>query len=182
MPSWLTLYYDEPLELVRGEGRHVFDGEGHRYLDFFGGILTTSAGHNVPEVVEAIREQAGRMLHSSTLYLIRPMIELAERIARLSTIPDAKVFFVNSGTEAVETALHALVHGPLLQPGAGRAAQLSRPVLRHHVGHRKPGVVGVEPEPVRRQLRAERLPPAQPVRAVDRRRAHRGPACGTCAR
>ena len=105
MPSWLTLYYDEPLELVSGEGRHVVDGEGTRYLDFFGGILTTSAGHDVPEVVEAIRQQAGRMLHSSTLYLIRPMVELAERIARLSTIPGAKVFFVNSGTEAVETAL-----------------------------------------------------------------------------
>jgi 4-aminobutyrate aminotransferase len=105
MPSWLTLYYDQPLELVRGEGRHVIDGEGRRYLDFFGGILTTSAGHNVPEVVDAIREQAGRMLHSSTLYLIRPMVELAERIAGLSTIPDAKVFFANSGTEAVETAL-----------------------------------------------------------------------------
>jgi 4-aminobutyrate aminotransferase len=105
MPGWLTLYYDEPLELVSGEGRHVVDGEGNRYLDFFGGILTTSAGHNIPEVVDAIREQAGRMLHSSTLYLIRPMIELAERIAQLSTIPDAKVFFVNSGTEAVETAL-----------------------------------------------------------------------------
>ena len=105
MPSWLALYYDDPLELVSGEGRHVVDGEGRRYLDFFGGILTTSAGYNVPEVVEAIREQAGRMLHSSTLYLIRPMVELAERIAGLSTIPDAKVFFVNSGSEAVETAL-----------------------------------------------------------------------------
>ena len=105
MPKWLMLYYDEPLELVSGQGRYVFDGEGNRYLDFFGGILTTSAGYNVPEVVDAIREQAGRMLHSSTLYLIRPMVELAERIARLSTIPDAKVFFVNSGTEAVETAL-----------------------------------------------------------------------------
>jgi 4-aminobutyrate aminotransferase len=105
MPSWLTLYYDQPLELVRGQGRHVIDGEGNRYLDFFGGILTTSAGHNVPEVVDAIREQAGRMLHSSTLYMIRPMVELAERIAKLSTIPDAKVFFGNSGTEAVETAL-----------------------------------------------------------------------------
>jgi 4-aminobutyrate aminotransferase len=105
MPKWLSLYYDRPLELVSGEGRHVVDSEGNRYLDFFGGILTTSAGHSVPEVVEAIREQAGRMLHSSTLYLIRPMVELAERIAQLSTIPDAKVFFVNSGTEAVETAL-----------------------------------------------------------------------------
>jgi 4-aminobutyrate aminotransferase len=105
MPNWLSLYYDEPLELVSGEGRHVRDGQGAVYLDFFGGILTTSTGYNVPEVVDAIREQAGKMLHSSTLYLIRPMIELAERIAGLSTIPDAKVFFVSSGTEAVETAL-----------------------------------------------------------------------------
>ena len=105
MPSWLSLYYDEPLELVSGEGRHVRDSNGTSYLDFFGGILTNSTGYNVPEVVDAIREQAGRMLHTSTLYLIRPMIELAERISELSTIPDAKVFFVNSGTEAVETAL-----------------------------------------------------------------------------
>jgi 4-aminobutyrate aminotransferase len=105
MPSWLSLYYDEPLELVSGDGRRVVDGEGRSYLDFFGGILTTSTGYSVPEVVDAIREQAGKMLHTSTLYLIRPMIELAERIADLSTIPDAKVFFANSGTEAVETAL-----------------------------------------------------------------------------
>jgi 4-aminobutyrate aminotransferase len=105
MPNWVALYYDEPIELVSGEGRRVTDAEGATYLDFFGGILTTSTGYNVPEVVDAIRDQAGRILHTSTLYLIRPMIELAERIAELSTIPDAKVFFVNSGTEAVETAL-----------------------------------------------------------------------------
>ncbi|NNN09819.1 MAG: aspartate aminotransferase family protein [Acidimicrobiaceae bacterium] len=105
MPSWLSLYYDEPLELVSGDGRHVQDSNGRSYLDFFGGILTNSTGYNVPEVVDAIREQAGRMLHTSTLYLIRPMIELAERISELSTIPGAKVFFVSSGTEAVETAL-----------------------------------------------------------------------------
>jgi 4-aminobutyrate aminotransferase len=117
MPDWLSLYYDEPLELVSGDGRHVVDGDGKRYLDFFGGILTTSAGYNVPEIVEAIREQAGRMLHSSTLYLIRPMVELAERIASLSTIPDSKVFFVNSGSEAVETAL-------LLSCGARRSNQV----------------------------------------------------------
>jgi 4-aminobutyrate aminotransferase len=83
----------------------VTDAEGRTYLDFFGGILTTMTGHGVPEVVDAIRTQAGRMLHSSTLYLIRPMIELAERIAGLSGIPDAKVFFANSGSEANDTAL-----------------------------------------------------------------------------
>ena len=97
LPDWLTLFYDQPIELVSGSGRHVTDGEGRTYLDFFGGILTTTTGHAVPEVVDAIRTQAGRMLHSSTLYLVRPMVELAERISALSGIPDAKVFFVELG-------------------------------------------------------------------------------------
>jgi 4-aminobutyrate aminotransferase len=105
MPSWLALYYDEPIELVSGSGRHVVDAEGNRYLDFFGGILTTMTGYDVPEVVDAIRTQAGRMLHTSTLYLIRPMVELAEQIAGLSGIPGAKVFFTTSGTEANDAAL-----------------------------------------------------------------------------
>ncbi|MGI9092289.1 MAG: aspartate aminotransferase family protein [Mycobacteriales bacterium] len=105
LPSWLALYYDEPIELVSGSGRRVTDAEGNTYLDFFGGILTTMTGYAVPEVVDAIREQAGKMLHTSTLYLIRPMIELAEQIASLSHIPGAKVFFGSSGTEANEAAL-----------------------------------------------------------------------------
>ncbi|HEX6416889.1 MAG TPA: aspartate aminotransferase family protein [Acidimicrobiales bacterium] len=105
LPGWLALYYDEPIEIVSGSGRHVVDGEGNRYLDFFGGILTTMTGYAVPEVVDAIRDQAGRMIHTSTLYLIRPMVELAERIAALSGIPDPKVFFTTSGTEANEAAL-----------------------------------------------------------------------------
>ena len=105
IPSWLALYYAEPIELVRGEGRHVWDAAGNRYLDFFGGILTTISGHGVPEVVDAIREQAGRLLHTSTLYLSRSMVELAERIKQLSGIPDAKVFFTPSGSEATDAAL-----------------------------------------------------------------------------
>jgi 4-aminobutyrate aminotransferase len=105
LPSWISLYYDEPIEIVSGTGRTVTDGEGKTYLDFFGGILTTMTAHALPEVVEAIREQAGRILHSSTLYLIRPMIELAERISSLSGIPEAKVFLVSSGSEANDTAL-----------------------------------------------------------------------------
>ncbi|MCI0543600.1 MAG: aspartate aminotransferase family protein [Actinobacteria bacterium] len=105
LPSWMILYYDEPIALVDGEGRHVTDAEGHRYLDFFGGILVTMTGHRVPEVVDAIKRQADKLLHSSTLYLIEPQIELAERIAELSGIPDAKVFFTNSGTEANDAAL-----------------------------------------------------------------------------
>jgi len=105
LPSWLSLYYEEPIELTHGEGRVVWDSAGRRYLDFFGGILTTSIGHNVPEIVAAIAAQASRIIHSSTLYLNRPMVELAERLAEISGIPDAKVFFTTSGTEANDAAL-----------------------------------------------------------------------------
>lgn len=105
IPSWVNLYYSDPIELVSGEGCYVFDSNGDRYLDFFGGILTTMTGYSVPQVVDAIIDQASKMVHSSTLYLISPMIELAEKIASLSGIPDAKVFFTTSGTEANDTAL-----------------------------------------------------------------------------
>lgn len=105
LPSWMALYYDEPISIVEGDGRHVTDAEGNRYLDFFGGILTTMSGYNVPEVVAAIKAQADKMLHTSTLYLIESQIALAEKVAELSGIPDAKVFFTNSGTEANDAAL-----------------------------------------------------------------------------
>jgi 4-aminobutyrate aminotransferase len=118
LPSWVSLYYDEPIELVRGKGRRVTDAEGREYLDFFAGILTNSLGYDVAEVSDAVRAQVDTgILHTSTLYLIRQQVELAERIARLSGIPDAKVFFTNSGTEANETAL-------LLATGARRSNQV----------------------------------------------------------
>ncbi|MYT71656.1 MULTISPECIES: aspartate aminotransferase family protein [unclassified Streptomyces] len=105
LPDWLALYYADPIELTHGEGRHVWDAEGRKYLDFFGGILTTMTAHALPEVTKAVAEQASRIIHSSTLYLNRPMVELAERVAQLSGIPDARVFFTTSGTEANDTAL-----------------------------------------------------------------------------
>ncbi|MER7108328.1 aspartate aminotransferase family protein [Streptomyces sp. NPDC000229] len=105
IPDWVSLYYQDPIEITHGEGRYVWDAGGKRYLDFFGGILTTMTAHALPEVTKAVTEQAGRIIHSSTLYLNRPMVELAERIAHLSGIPDARVFFTTSGTEANDTAL-----------------------------------------------------------------------------
>jgi 4-aminobutyrate aminotransferase len=107
VPSWLATYYQEPLELASGDGRSVWDADGNRYLDFFGGILTTIVGHNVAEVVDALQAQAAKLLHTSTLYLSRPMVELAERLAAMSGIADAKVFLTTSGTEANEAALLA---------------------------------------------------------------------------
>ena len=118
LPSWLALYYDEPIEIVQGSGRRVTDADGRQYLDFFAGILTNMLGYDVPEVRAALTEQIDRgVLHSSTLYLIRSQVELAERIAELSGIPDAKVFFTNSGTEANEAAL-------LLAPQTRRSSQV----------------------------------------------------------
>ena len=106
LPSWLAVYYQEPLEIVSGSGRRVTGADGRTYLDFFAGILTNAIGYDVAEISEAIRAQVDTgVLHTSTLYLIRHQVELAERIAELSGIENAKVFFTNSGTEANETAL-----------------------------------------------------------------------------
>lgn len=106
MPGWVSLYYDDPMEIQRGEGFKVWDTEGNEYLDFFGGIVTTISGHNIPEIVEAVREQAGKVMHSSTLYLIENQVKLAEKLVELSPISgDQKVFFVSSGSEANEAAL-----------------------------------------------------------------------------
>jgi len=118
LPSWLTLYYEQPLEIASGAGRRVTGADGREYLDFFGGILTNMLGYGVPEVRAAVDAVLDRgVVHTSTLYLIRDQVELAERIARLSGIPDAKVFFTSSGTEANEMAL-------LLATQARRSAQV----------------------------------------------------------
>src|SRR6266849_473726 len=108
IPNWVGIYYDEPIEIVSGKGCRVTDAHGRGYLDFFAGILTNMLGYDVPEVRDAVERQiASGVVHTSTLYLIRNQVELAEKIAKLSGIKDAKVFFTNSGTEANETALLA---------------------------------------------------------------------------
>ena len=58
LPEWMPLYYEKPMELVRGEGYRVWDSEGNEYLDFFGGIVTTISGHAIPEITEVIKSQA----------------------------------------------------------------------------------------------------------------------------
>ena len=132
MPDWLALYYDEPIEIVQGSGRRVTDGEGKEYLDFFAGILTNALGYDIAEISDAVRAQLDTgIAHTSTVYLIRQQIELAEKIAELSGIPDAKVFFTNSGTEANEAALLLATQNRRSQPGAGDAQLVPRPGLRH---------------------------------------------------
>jgi 4-aminobutyrate aminotransferase len=135
LPQWLALYYEEPIEIVSGSGRRVTDAAGRTYLDFFAGILTNMLGYDVAEVRAAIEEQLGTgVVHTSTLYLIRSQVDLAERISRLSGIPDAKVFFANSGTEANEAAL-------LLATQARRSAQVL--ALRNSYHGRSFAAVGI---------------------------------------
>ena len=105
LPSFLHLLHDEPVSIDRGEGSYVWDVEGRRYLDFFGGVLTTMVGHAEPSVVAAVQEQAAKVMHTSTLYLSEPMIAFAEDVARVSGIDDARVFFTPSGSEANDAAL-----------------------------------------------------------------------------
>ncbi len=105
LPSYVKPLYSEPISIDRGEGGYIWDLEGERYLDFFGGVLTTMIGHSNPEVVAAVQAQAAKVMHTSTLYLSEPMIELAEEIAAASGIPDARVFFTTSGSEANDTAI-----------------------------------------------------------------------------
>ena len=107
MPAWMPVYYgDEAIEIVSGSGRRVTDAAGRSYLDFFGGVLTNMIGYDIPEIRDAVERQLRTgVVHTSTLYLIRQQVELAEKIARVSGIPDARVFFTNSGTEANEAAM-----------------------------------------------------------------------------
>jgi acetylornithine/N-succinyldiaminopimelate aminotransferase len=99
VPSYARL----PVEFVRGEGSWLWDSEGGEYLDFLCGISVTSLGHCHPRVVEAVREQVGRLMHTSNLFYTEPAMRLAERLAASSL--GGKVYFCNSGAEANEAAI-----------------------------------------------------------------------------
>jgi predicted acetylornithine/succinylornithine family transaminase len=99
----MQTYKRAPVEFVRGEGASLFDDDGREYLDLLAGISVASVGHCHPEVVEAIRVQAGELLHVSNLFYTGPMVELAKRLSESSL--GGKVFFCNSGTEANECAI-----------------------------------------------------------------------------
>jgi 4-aminobutyrate aminotransferase-like enzyme len=103
--------YDQPLVLDEGEGVRVRDVEGREYLDLFGGILTTSVGHCHPEVVARVQAQVGRLGHTSPLYVTEPQVDAARRLAEIAPGGLSQTFFTNSGTEAIETAIHmAFLH------------------------------------------------------------------------
>src|SRR5437764_8995 len=103
-PSYTRVY---PLVVARGSGAVIEDVDGNRFLDLTAGIAVTAAGHCHPEVVAAIKDQADKLLHmSGTDFYYEPQIDLAQRLAELAPGPSPKrVFFTNSGAEALEAAL-----------------------------------------------------------------------------
>ena len=106
-PSVAT-YFSEPLVLERGEMQFVWDKEGKKYLDFFGGIVTVGVGHANPRVTSKMKAQIDKLQHVSTCFITEPMVALAEKLAQLTPGKRlTKSFFTSSGTEANETAIQS---------------------------------------------------------------------------
>ena len=145
-------YYEESVVIVKGRGARVTDLDGRTYLDFFAGILTVSVGHANEEVNRAVTAQVKQLSHTSTLYPTLPIVELAEKLAKLTPGELEKCFFTASGTEADETAvmmaqiftgnfeLIALRHGysgrsllaqSLTAHAAWRAMPTQAPAIKH---------------------------------------------------
>jgi len=106
-----TTYFAEPLVTDHASMQYLWDVEGNKYLDFFGGIVTISAGHANPRITSRIKAQIDRLQHASTLFPNEAVVALAEKIAHLTPGEITQSYFTNSGTEANETAIQlARVH------------------------------------------------------------------------
>ncbi|MDP2339719.1 MAG: acetylornithine transaminase [Deltaproteobacteria bacterium] len=110
-------YKPMPITLVSGEGARVTDADGNSYIDFVSGIAVTSLGHNHPQLIAAIREQAGKILHTANVVWNEQAIMLAEKLVAKSFAE--RVFFCNSGAEAVEAMLK-LARKVFFDRGEGR--------------------------------------------------------------
>ncbi|MFD1148453.1 acetylornithine transaminase [Saccharothrix hoggarensis] len=103
--AMMNNYGTPGLTLTRGEGAHVWDADGNRYLDLLTGIAVNALGHAHPAIVAAVTEQIGKIGHTSNLYINEPALKLAERLLDLSGVDgDGRVLFCNSGAEANEAA------------------------------------------------------------------------------
>ncbi|CAN5438883.1 acetylornithine transaminase [soil metagenome] len=102
--SLMNTFGPPKLTLVRGQGTHVWDADGKEYVDLLGGIAVNALGHAHPALVAAVTDQLGTLGHISNFFASEPQIELAETLLELLGHGDGKVFFTNSGTEAVEAA------------------------------------------------------------------------------
>ena len=106
-PAVTPYHSDNPLVVDHAKDQYIWDIEGRRYLDFFGGILTVSVGHCNDEITERTLAQLQKLQHTSTIYVNEVMVRLAEKVGELTPGRLQKCFFSNSGTEANETAVLA---------------------------------------------------------------------------
>jgi acetylornithine/N-succinyldiaminopimelate aminotransferase len=142
----MPTYVRAPVEFVRGEGCRLWDADGREYLDFFAGLSVHNAGHCHPRIVDAIREQAGRLAGVSNLYYSEPAIRLCERLATASL--GGKAFLTNSGAEANECAIK-------LARRRAHARGIDRPevvVLDHAFHGRTLGALAATPRLARDEL------------------------------
>jgi len=141
-------YYKEPLAADRGVMQHIWDLDGRKYLDFFGGILTVSVGHCNPKVSGPVKQQVDRLQHTSTVYPNEQIVGLAEKLAHITPGELKQSFFTNSGTEANETAilLARMATGNFdvvaLRHAYSGGSQLAKSVTAH-AAWRKAAVVSV---------------------------------------
>ncbi|HET9695353.1 MAG TPA: aspartate aminotransferase family protein [Terriglobales bacterium] len=148
--SSVTTYYSDPLVTDHASMQYLWDVEGKKYLDFFGGIVTVSVGHCNPRVTTKIKEQVDKLQHGSTVFPNEAIVSIAEKLAEITPGEISKTYFTNSGTEANEMAIQlarvftgnyevvALRHG---YSGRSQLAQ----GLTGHAPWRKslPGTLGV---------------------------------------
>ncbi len=161
-----------PVEFVRGEGAWLFDPEGRGYLDLMSGISMINAGHCHPDVVAAIREQAGTLINTSNLYYTEPMVELAEWIR--DTSMGGRVFFCNSGAEASEAAIKlARKHG-----GAARTEFVS---LEDGFHGRTMGALALTGQPGKQEAFKPLMPGARYVPRNDKDALRAAVSERTCA-
>ena len=100
-----AIYSTPRLLLSKGQGAYLFDSEGSKYVDFLGGIATNALGHNHPKIVKAINSQVKKLGHVSNIYAHDPGLALAENLLKMTGDDSSRVYFSNSGTEAVEAAI-----------------------------------------------------------------------------
>jgi len=144
----VTNYYQEPLVADHASMQYLWDVEGNKYLDFFGGIVTIGVGHCNPKVTSKIKAQVDKLQHTSTLFPNEAIVALAEKLAQITPGRLQKSFFTNSGTEANEAAiLLARMAGPSYDIVALRHAYSGSSALAKGVtgqaAWRKAGVIGV---------------------------------------
>jgi 4-aminobutyrate aminotransferase-like enzyme len=106
-PAIAPYYGEHPIVVERAKDQYLWDIEGNRYLDFFGGVLTVSVGHANDEINERVMQQLQLAQHTSTLYINEIMVKVAEKVVQLAQWRSAKCYFTSSGTEANETAIMA---------------------------------------------------------------------------